>query len=103
MLPLGWLYKHQVRTIARELGVPAAIIEKAPSAGLWVGQTDEVEMGVAYDELDAILEAIERGDAATLRTEQGARVRQMIASSEHKRHTPPIFDAREALSRPEHR
>jgi|SRR5829696_3409723 NAD+ synthase len=103
ILPLGGLYKHEVRTSARELGVPVAITEKAPSAGLWVDQTDEVEMGIAYDELDTILEAIERGDAASFRTEQGARVQQMIADSEHKRHTPPIFDARESLSTPEHR
>ena len=49
------------------------------------------------------LEAIERGDTATLRTEQGARVQQMIAGQEHKRHTPPVFGARESLSVPEHR
>ncbi len=100
-LPLGGLYKRQVRTIARELGVPAAIIEKAPSAGLWADQTDEVEMGITYDELDAILEAIERGDPASFRTDRVARVQRMIADSEHKRHTPPIFDAGESLSMPE--
>lgn len=103
VLPLGGLYKHEVRTIARELGVPAAIIEKAPSAGLWVGQTDEVEMGIAYDELDTILEAIERGDPAGFPTEQVARVRQMIAGSGHKRRTPPIFDARETSPHTERR
>ena len=39
--PLGDLYKCQVRTLARHLGVPERIVSKAPSADLWTGQTDE--------------------------------------------------------------
>jgi len=53
--PLADLYKAQVRQLARDLGVPAAIIEKAPSADLWVGQTDEDELGFSYDEMDRLL------------------------------------------------
>ncbi|MFN2112272.1 MAG: NAD+ synthase [Anaerolineales bacterium] len=53
--PLADLYKAQVRQLAGELGVPAAIIEKAPSADLWVGQTDEDELGFSYDEMDRLL------------------------------------------------
>ena len=45
VLPIGQLLKSEVRALARELGVPAPIIEKPPTAGLWVGQTDEAEMG----------------------------------------------------------
>ncbi|HUY99022.1 MAG TPA: NAD+ synthase [Thermomicrobiaceae bacterium] len=91
LLPLAGLYKHQVREVAREIGVPQAIIDKPPSAGLWPGQTDEGEMGISYPELDAILAAIERGDTAGLPQEQVARVERMMAGSDHKRRMPPIF------------
>lgn len=53
--PVGSLYKTQVRQLAKALGIPASIIGKSPSASLWPGQTDERELGIAYDELDKIL------------------------------------------------
>ncbi len=55
ILPLVHLNKSQVYALAKYLGVPKAIIDKAPSAGLWAGQTDEDEMGVSYAEIDAYL------------------------------------------------
>jgi NAD+ synthase len=54
-VPLGDLYKTQVRALAEFLGVPRAIREKPPSAGLWAGQTDEEELGATYEELDKLL------------------------------------------------
>ena len=53
--PIADLYKCQVRQLARFLGVPRSIIEKPPSADLWVGQTDEAELGFTYDEADQVL------------------------------------------------
>lgn len=53
--PIADLYKYQVRQMARHLSVPAAIIEKPPSADLWVGQTDEDELGFGYDQADQVL------------------------------------------------
>jgi NAD+ synthase len=96
ILPLGGLYKHQVRELARELSCPVSIIEKPPSAGLWTGQTDEAEMGITYEDLDAILAAIERGDTAGFPPEKVERVRAMMACSKHKRQTPPIFEPGQA-------
>ncbi len=58
-LPIGDLYKTEVRELARKVGIPPRIIEKTPSAGLWPGQTDEGEMGISYEELDRILLGIE--------------------------------------------
>ncbi len=55
ILPLVHLNKSQVYALAKYLGVPQAIIDKPPSAGLWAGQTDEDEMGVSYAEIDAYL------------------------------------------------
>jgi NAD+ synthase len=53
--PLGDLYKTQVRRLAAHLGVPQPIIDKAPSADLWVGQTDEGELGLTYADADRLL------------------------------------------------
>ena len=55
LLPIGSLLKSEVRKLARELGVPQPIIDKPPSAGLWVGQTDEEEMGFSYADLERYL------------------------------------------------
>ena len=53
--PIGDLYKTQVRLLSRAMGVPDVIIEKAPTADLWKGQTDEGELGFTYEEVDKLL------------------------------------------------
>lgn len=53
--PLGDLYKTQVRQLSRAMGVPEPIVQKPPSADLWVGQTDEGELGFTYEEVDKLL------------------------------------------------
>lgn len=53
--PIADLYKAQVRQLAGWLGVPRSVIDKPPSADLWVGQTDEDELGFSYDEADQVL------------------------------------------------
>lgn len=53
--PIGDLYKAQVRQLSREVGVPQPILNKAPSADLWAGQTDEQELGFTYEEADQLL------------------------------------------------
>lgn len=95
--PLGDLYKTEVRQLAREIGVPEAIIDKAPSAGLWPGQTDEGEMGITYDELDQVLFGFERSlsdEAVAAETSislaQVRKVRSMHLRTAHKRKTPLI-------------
>ena len=55
ILPIGDLYKTQVRNLAIHLSVPNNIIQKPPSAELWNGQTDEGELGISYSEMDQIL------------------------------------------------
>ena len=95
--PVGDLYKTQVRQLALAMGVPDAIIRKAPSADLWPGQTDEVEAGFTYHELDRLLFWMidrRRSDAelAALGFDPAtiARVGRMVAGSEFKRQVPPI-------------
>lgn len=53
--PLGDLYKTQLRQLAASLDLPASVLQKPPSADLWVGQTDEAEMGLKYEEVDRLL------------------------------------------------
>jgi NAD+ synthase len=87
--PLGNLYKWQVRQLARSLDIPQPIIDRPPSAGLWAGQTDEGEMGLTYDELDATLAAIEAGHTEQVDPTLLLKVQKMIDKSEHKRTMPP--------------
>jgi NAD+ synthase len=95
--PLGDLYKHQVRQLARHLQLPSAVIDKPPSADLFVGQTDEDELGFTYDEADRLLYLLvdERYDVDQL-VEAGferdfvLKIVRRIAANHYKR-LPPII------------
>lgn len=89
--PIANLYKHQVYALARELSIPKEVIEKAPTADLWEGQTDENEIGLTYTELDAVLAGIESGELSDLNPKSVEKVRKMMAVSEHKRCIAPAF------------
>ncbi len=95
--PIGDLYKSQVRQLAAAIGVPDAIIRKAPSADLWPGQTDETEAGFSYPELDRLLfwridkrRSIDEVVALGFPREMVERVDRMVAGAEFKRQVPPI-------------
>ena len=95
--PIGNLYKYQVRQLAAHVGVPDDLVEKPPSAEMWSGQTDESEMGLTYDTLDAILMLHVDGPFSlsatceTLGVPESAveRVVSLVAGSAHKRAMPP--------------
>lgn len=95
--PIGDLYKTQVRQLSRALELPTSIIEKAPSADLWSGQTDEGELGFTYAEVDKLLylmidqrytpqEAVEAGFAEPFVHAVVERIRR----NQFKRMLPPI-------------
>jgi NAD+ synthase len=86
LLPIGRLVKRQVWELARELGVPARLIDKAPSAGLWLGQTDESEMGFTYAELEQFI----NDGAAAVSPKTAERIQHLVKVSEHKRALPPM-------------
>jgi NAD+ synthase len=92
ILPLGGLLKTGVRELARELGVPAEIVKKPPSAGLWVGQTDEGELGITYEELDRTLRALDSPRAEQAQREVVTIVKEMVSKSHHKRAPIPIYE-----------
>jgi NAD+ synthase len=95
--PIGDLYKSQVRQVAAAIGVPEAIIRKAPSADLWPGQTDELEGGFTYPELDRMLfwmidkrRSDEELVAMGFHEAAIERVKRLVAVSEFKRQVPPV-------------
>jgi NAD+ synthase len=95
--PIGDLYKTQVRALCTHLGVPRAIIDKNPTADLWVGQTDEAELGFTYAEVDRMLVRMvdqrarpEELVAAGFAPEFVRRVGRMVQMSHYKRHLPVI-------------
>lgn len=90
LLPLGDLRKSEVYELARELKLPPWLLTRAPSAGLWEGQTDEGEMGVTYEDLDRFLAANDAG-APPMPPGVQDRIRQLQRASEHKRGPIPMF------------
>jgi NAD+ synthase len=85
LLPLANLVKSEVRAVAREIGVPPEIVDRTPSAGLWLGQTDEGEMGFTYADLEKYLD----DGAASVAPALATKIERLVRASEHKRHLPP--------------
>lgn len=95
--PIADLYKAQVRQLARAVGVPQNIIDKAPSADLWQGQTDEGELGFTYDQADAILyrlvderRRVEDVIAMGFEARVVSRVIELMRRNQFKRVTPLV-------------
>lgn len=95
--PIGGLYKTEVWELSRRLGVPEALINKKPSAGLWEGQTDEAELGISYIDVDKVLRMLEEKESSetimktlNISKEQLDSVTIRIERSEHKRKAAPI-------------
>ena len=83
--PIADLSVREVYAYLEYLGAPLSIIQKAPSAGLYEGQTDETEMGVTYAEVEQVM----RGEAVSERSQ--AIIDRYHRVSEHKRRPIPIY------------
>lgn len=83
ILPLANLLKSEVYEWGRYFNVPENILAKAPTAGLWEGQTDETEMGTTYKYIDMYLQG------KSIPEEDKAVIERLNERSEHKRTTPP--------------
>src|SRR4030088_1765279 len=95
--PLGDLYKTQVWQLADAVGVPTAIVQKAPSADLWAGQPDETELGFQYRMIDQLLYfLVERRYSVEELTRQGfdeafvTEIMRRIRENQYKRRLPLI-------------
>jgi NAD+ synthase len=96
-LPIGDLYKSQVRQMAADMGVPERILEKPPTADLWPGQTDEGELGMTYSDMDRLLYWLvdhrrthDQLEAMGFGAPAIQRVERLISGSEFKRQTPVV-------------
>jgi len=96
--PISGLWKTQVRELASYLGVPEWVIKRAPTAGLWSGQTDEKELGFTYKDADQIMylsivkkkpieKIIKKGFNAKLIN----KVLERVRTTEYKRQALPKF------------
>jgi NAD+ synthase len=104
--PIGDLYKTEVRAMSELAGVPRAIIDKAPSAGLWAGQTDEGELGITYEVVDRFLAMLLEGEkphvaqnTLCMTPEQRDSVLARVSANIHKRKAPPMPEL-DSLRRP---
>jgi NAD+ synthase len=96
--PIADLYKYQVRQLARALGIPKPLIDKAPSADLWEGQTDEGELGFTYEDADTVLYLLvdERYTVEEAAEESGydvafvSKVWERVKANHYKRTMPNI-------------
>ncbi|WP_420809293.1 NAD+ synthase [Acidianus infernus] len=99
ILPIGDLYKTQVRELGRYLGLPEDIVTKPSSPALWEGQTAEGELGVSYDIIDAVLylrvEKMMDIDSIAkelqINVDIVRKIDRMVKTSQHKRLPPEIF------------
>lgn len=85
IMPITHLSKEEVYNFSRELNLPEKIIDKAPSAGLWINQTDEQEMGFSYQMIDDYIKGKD------VPTEIADRIEKMHKGSRHKFILPPTF------------
>lgn len=95
--PLGDLYKTQVRQLAKSIGIPQVILDKPPTADLWLGQTDEGELGFTYAEVDQLLyllvdERYSPEDCVEAGFEESfvRAVMERVRRNQFKRMLPPI-------------
>jgi NAD+ synthase len=94
MLPIGGLYKTQVRILATRLGVSEQIINQPSSPRFWRGHEAEKELGLTYDEIDLILQYYLAGDLdkCNLSKRKIKMVTDLVRKSSHKREQMPICD-----------
>ncbi|KKU07469.1 MAG: NH(3)-dependent NAD(+) synthetase [Candidatus Uhrbacteria bacterium GW2011_GWE2_45_35] len=90
--PIAVFYKGEVYDLLRALGAPQRILEKAPTAGLLPGQTDEDEIGLTYTVMDRVIKLIHEGWNTLANPTACASVMARHQATEHKRHLPPQFE-----------
>ena len=91
--PIRHLYKTQVYQLAKHLDVPQEVIEKAPTAGLWAGQTDEGQFGFTYEEADQVLyyyfeQKLPIAEIEAKNLPNAKKIIEWTKKNDYKHHTP---------------
>ncbi len=97
-MPLGDLWKYNIKQLARYLEIPENIIKKAPSPGFYEGHTDEEELGMSYDNIDLILYSYERGFTIkeisgdlSISSSEVTRILNRVKANQHKLANPLVL------------
>lgn len=98
--PIQDFFKTEVWEMSSMLDVPQKIIDRVPTAGLWDGQTDEGELGMSYQDIDAVLRnaifsynySSSELDHFPDRMEAINKIRDLVHKNTHKRHSPPFYE-----------
>ena len=97
-MPLGDLWKYNIKQLAKYLEIPENIIKKAPSPGFFEGHTDEDELGMRYDNIDLLLYSYEQGltikeisDDLSIDAPEVSRILNRVKANQHKRANPLIL------------
>lgn len=94
VFPISPFSKREVYEIGRHLGLPASVLGRAPTAGLWDGQTDEDEMGIPYDFIDNRIEDMEDLNRASYGDRYLSlrdKLNELHIGTAHKRQPPHVF------------
>ena len=97
-MPLGDLWKYNIKQLAKYLEIPENIIKKAPSPGFFEGHTDEDELGMSYDNIDLILYSYEQGltikeisEDLSIDAPEVRRILNRVKANQHKRANPLVL------------
>ena len=97
-MPLGDLWKYNIKQLANYLEIPDNIIKKAPSPGFYEGHTDEEELGMSYDNIDLILYSYKRGltikeisGDLSISSSEVTRILNRVKANQHKRANPLVL------------
>ncbi|MFO7990810.1 MAG: NAD+ synthase [Thermoplasmata archaeon] len=100
-LPIGDVFKSDLKEMAKSIGVPERFLDKTPRAGLWKGQTDEEELGYSYETLDVVLKGIEGlnpvediVEKSGLTLDEVKNIKRTVERNAHKRKIPTIVKLR---------
>ncbi|HEY7227138.1 MAG TPA: NAD+ synthase [Nitrososphaeraceae archaeon] len=94
ILPLGGLYKSQVKLLGKHLGLSEQIVNQPSSPRFWKGHVAEKEIGLGYNEIDTILDSYANNDFINCKHSRRKikLVSEMIKKSQHKREQIPILN-----------
>ena len=97
-MPLGSLWKYNIKQLSKYLEIPENIIKKTPSPGFYEGHTDEAELGMSYDNIDLILYAYEKGltineisGDLSISSSEVSRILNKVKANQHKRANPLVL------------